>query len=214
MVGKIVKTTLLKNKVLCIEFKNPKKFNALSTDMLNELNLLFEKKIFLTKFSFIIFKGFNNGPFSSGADLSEIHIKNKLIKYQNLLEKVLSKMKIVKVPKVSFINGYCYGAGFLIAMHTDITISNKNSEFMLPLIKMNAKISKKLMQYLFSKNINNFFLREILISGRKFSAKDAYAANMISILIKKDFINACNNYISNVVKYDKSILHYIIKSTI
>ncbi len=211
MIDEIIITTQFNKKVLNIEFKNLDKSNAISNKMLNELEILFKKKKYINSFSCIVFKGYNNGPFSSGADLSDIN-KNRglsLKVYQRKLHIFLNTLNTINVPKISFINSYCYGAGLLIAMYTDITICNDNAEFCIPAVKLGIKLPKKIIKYILSKNINNFFFKDIMISGRKFLANEAYNAKMISMVLNNDsYRNECNNYIFNITKNNSATISY------
>ena len=211
MVGKILKTTEFNDKILNIEFMNLKKLNAISRDMLIELDDLFSKKKYIKKFLLITFQGHNNGPFSSGADLSDISSfkeVDQLKDYQKKLNKVLKNLKSIDIPTISLINSYCYGAGLLIALHTDITIANFNAEFSIPAVKLGINIPKTQLNHIYAKNINNFFLKDILITGRKFKAEEAYNAKMLSHVIKKNFQKECKKYISQILPHKSSILNY------
>ena len=211
MVGKILKTTEFNNKILNIEFKNLKKLNAISKNMLIELDDLFSKKKYIKKFLLITFQGYNNGPFSSGADLSDIgSLKkaNQLKDYQKKLNKVLNNLKSIDIPTISLINSYCYGAGLLIALHTDVTIANFNAEFSIPAVKLGINIPKTQLNHIYEKNINIFFLKDILITGRKFKAEEAYNAKMLSHIIKKNFQQECKKYISQILPHKSSVINY------
>ena len=212
MVGKIMKSTRFKEKVLSLEFMNIEKSNAISLDMLEQLNLLLEKKKYIRKFSLLVFKGYKNGPFSSGADLQEIiphREKISLDIYQNKLQSVLDKLKLINIPKISLINSHCFGAGLILAMHTDIVISNSNGKFSIPAVKLGIKLPKKQIRHLFSRNINDFFLKEILISGRKFDAYEAYNAKMISFVIEdKNFLKKCDEYLVKTLENNTDCMNY------
>ena len=215
MVGKILKTTQFKDRVLNIEFKNTKKSNALSLSMLDSLNKLLLNKKNISNYSCIIFKGYKEGPFCSGADLLDLNQdkKKSVIKYQKKLQTVLKNLVSINIPKISLINSYCYGAGLIFALHTDITIANTKAEFCIPAVKLGIKLPNEQIRYLHKKNINTFFLSDILLSGRKFGAAEAYNSKMLSMTInEKKFKTKCNIYIDNLVKNKLHYMSYYLKN--
>ena len=214
MVGKILKTSLFKDKVMSIEFKNTKKSNALSISMLDDLNKLLLNKKKISNYSCIIFKGYKEGPFSSGADLFALNQdkEKNIVKYQKKLQMVLKTLGSINVPKISLINSYCYGAGLIFALHTDVTIANLNAEFCIPAVKLGIKLPKEQIRQMYAKNINTFFLSDILVSGRKFGAEEAQKAKMLSMVIKEnEFKTKCNMYINNLLKNKPYYMSYYLK---
>ena len=127
MTNDIIESTLFDNKVLQIEFKNIKKNNAFSLTMLDKLYLILSDTNKLKKFSCIVFKGYNDGPFSSGADLKDLNLKeesNNLKLYNDKLSDILNLLSYVKIPKICLVKTFCLGAGLIFAIHTDIIMIN------------------------------------------------------------------------------------------
>ena len=123
-----IQTTLLDKKIIFLELNNPMKNNALSIKMLNELINVLSKKNLSSNFRILVLKGFKDSIFCAGADLDEIKFlkrENNLNLYHrklNELTKVLSKLELIKI---SIIKSYCIGAGFILAMNTDICLSSQ-----------------------------------------------------------------------------------------
>ena len=65
---------------------------------------------------------------------------NNIEIYHKKLNAVLNKVRKLKVIKVSIINDFCIGAGFIFAMYTDICIVNDNCVFSVPASKLNIKL--------------------------------------------------------------------------
>ena len=72
MSSSIVKSTILNEKILFLEFKNSKKNNALSLKMIDELIAILSQKNLEQKYQIIVFRGHNDSSFSAGADLDDI----------------------------------------------------------------------------------------------------------------------------------------------
>ena len=127
MSNNIIQSSNINENILSIEFKNTKKNNALSLNMLDEINAILLQKNLKTKYQVIVFKGYKDSPFSSGADLNDIKSlkKSKSINtYHNKLNTVLRSLRKLKIIKVSIINDFRIGAGFIFAMNTDLCIAN------------------------------------------------------------------------------------------
>ena len=78
----------------------------------------------------------------------------------NNLLKIITKLE---VPVISVIRSHCYGAGFIIAMHSDIIIAAESSSFCIPASKLNIQIPKKQILHLLTK-INKGFFKDIIFS--------------------------------------------------
>lgn len=208
----IILSTLFNNQVLSVELKNIKKSNALSLKMLNELlELLSEKKI-AKKYRLLILKGYKDSPFSAGADLSEVKElkkKNNIQRYHSKLNKLLKLLNKLDLIKISILKSHCIGAGFILAMNTDISIANSSCSFSIPASKLGIKLPSYQIQLLKKKFPNNLLLKEVLFTGRKFSSQEAYNFNMVNLVLdNKNFNNNYLNYIENFIKNSKETLDY------
>ena len=212
MTFNVVTSTKMDDKILSIEFNNANKNNALSLKMLDELYSLLSQKKLIKKYQIIVFKGHNDSSFSSGADLDDIEMlkkKNNLDIYHSKLNRVLCKLKELKVIKVSIINNFCIGAGFIFAMYTNICIANESCIFSVPASKLNIKLPEKQLKFLLNKFPKNQFIKEIIFSGRKFSALEAYRSNLINLVYKnRDFKNNYLEYLLELIKREDKIRKY------
>jgi len=201
-------------KILSLEFSNPKKNNALSLNMLDELiNILSDLK-YIKKFNCISFSGANDGPFSPGADLEDIKkliSNNNISKYHLKMNQVIRYIKKINVPTVSLLKSYCFGAGLILAIQSDIIIADKNTKFCIPASKLKIEIPKKQLDNL-KKKINNIFLKDILLSSRVFSAYEAYNFNIISNIVDSNkFKNFTKEYLQLIASKDKITSNYYLK---
>ena len=165
MSSSIIKSLILNEKILFLEFKNSKKNNALSLKMIDDLSAILSQKNLKKKYQIIVFRGYNDSTFSAGADLDDIKFLNRgnnIDLYQDKLSSLLSKLKRLRVLKISAINKFCIGAGLIFAMHTDICIANQDCLFSIPASKINIKLSKTQLNYLLMKFPANKLLQEVI----------------------------------------------------
>ena len=210
MVKQIIKSTMFSDKILVIEFKNPKKNNALSIKILDELlELLSQRKIF-KRSKVVVFKGFNDSSFSSGADLNEISKlkrENNLSVYHNKFNKVLKTIKTLNIVKISIIKSYCIGAGLILALNTDIRIANASCTLSIPATKLGVKLPDYQIGLLLQKFPKNHLLKEVILSGRKFSSTEAYNFNILNIVFDdENFKNNYLKYLENFALTDEKLM--------
>ena len=210
MVKQIIKSTMFSDKILVIEFKNPKKNNALSLKILDELLELLSQRNIFKRSRVVVFKGFNDSSFSSGADLNEISKlkrENNLSIYHNKFNKVLKTVRTLNIVKISIIKSYCIGAGLILALNTDIRIANASCTLSIPATKLGVKLSDYQIGLLLQKFPKNHLLREIILSGRKFSSTEAYNFNILNIVYNdKNFKNNYLKYLENFALTDEKLM--------
>ena len=218
MTNDIIETTLFDNKVLQIEFKNIKKNNALSLTMLDKLYSILSDANKLKRFSCIVFKGYKDGPFSSGADLKDLNLKensNNLKNYNDKLSNILKLLSSIKVPKVCLVKSFCLGAGLIFAIHTDVIIADEKSIFALPASKLGIKLPDTQIKSISRKFPNKFFLLDIIISARRFTAKEAYNSNLVSqLLSSSNFKESYNLYIESILNNSKETIKYYLSKNL
>ena len=208
MSSNVIFNELYEKKILRIEFNNSSKKNALSLEMLQETAAKLSQPSFIKKFKCIVITGTKKSAFSSGADLDDvkklININNMNFYHKNMnnLLKIITELKI---PVISVIRSHCFGAGFILALHSDILIAAKSALFCIPASKLNIKIPKKQISYL-QKKINQSFFKDIILTSRKFKASEAYSQNIINACVKDEELdNFTNNYLNKIVNKEKKI---------
>ena len=216
MVKQIIKSTMFNDKILVIEFKNLQKNNALSVKMLDELLELLSQRNMFERSKVVVFKGFNDSSFSSGADLNEIsklkREKNLSI-YHNKFNKVLKTIKTLNIIKISIIKSYCIGAGLILALNTDIRIANTSCTLSIPATKLGVKLPDYQIGLLLQSFPKNHLLKEIILSGRKFSSTEAYNFNILNIVFNdKNFKNNYLKYLENFAFTDEKLMMYYFRA--
>ena len=197
-----------KDKILKIELNNLSKKNALSLEMLTEMASKLSQNNYIKKFKCVIITGAKKGAFSSGADLDDIRkliASQKINLYHKKMDNLLKIITNLEIPVISVVRSHCYGAGFIVAMHSDIIIAAESSSFCIPASKLNIKIPKKQILHLLTK-INKSFFKDIILTSRKFTASEAYSQNVINAYVKDEELdNFTDNYFNQIVNKEKKI---------
>ena len=160
--GKVVAAK--ENNLVRIIFDNPKKHNAMSKamwDQLAETMQFFETD---DDVRVIVLEGAGEKSFVSGADISEFKSERAnvdLIKeYGVSVNRAYSSVQHSLKPTIAKISGYCYGGGMGIAVCADLRICSENSSFCIPAAKLgvgygheNTKVLMDIVGPAFTKEI-------------------------------------------------------------
>jgi enoyl-CoA hydratase/carnithine racemase len=117
-----------------IVLNNPKKLNAINTNMLDDLSEAIDYLEQENKVRCILIKGQGNKAFSSGADLKELRIltKKTAAEFSNKGKKVFSKLEELSKPVIATINGYALGGGLELALACDIRLAADTAQLGFP----------------------------------------------------------------------------------
>ena len=108
---------------------DPKTYNSLSTQNLNDLIKVFKKLDKDPKVKVIILEGAGKG-FSAGHNLKEVRSLKKKDKYQklfNLCSKVMLQIVEGKKPVIAKVHGAAFAAGCQLVASCDLAYSTKDS---------------------------------------------------------------------------------------
>ena len=208
MTANVIFNESFTDEILKIELNNLTKKNALSLEMLTEITSKLSQNNYVKKFRCVVITGTKKSAFSSGADLDDIKkltASKNIDFYHKKMDKLLQIITKLEIPIISVIRSHCFGAGFIIAMYSDIIIAAESASFCIPASKLNILIPKKQILYLQTK-INKNFFKEIILTSRKFKASEAYYQNIINACIKDEELdNFTNNYLNEIVNKEKKI---------
>ena len=204
----VIFNEILEKKILKIEFNNLSKNNALSLEMLSSITKKLSHNSVINNFKCIVISGVDESPYCSGADLDDIKkliIEKNMNFYHKKMNKLLVIISKLKIPVISIIRNYCFGAGLILALNSDILIAGKSTIFCIPASRLKIKIPKRQIESI-KKKINQRFLKDIILTSRKFSATEAFSENMINFCIKdKELKKFSENYINQIISKDRKI---------
>jgi enoyl-CoA hydratase/carnithine racemase len=126
--------------------------------------------------------GAGDKAFVSGADISQFEAQRSgpaaVQRYEEIAERAQLRLSTFDKPTVAMIRGYCLGAGVNIATACDLRIAAQDARIGIPAAKLGlgyrASATKNLVDIVGAANA-----REMLLTGRQFSAAEARAMGLV-----------------------------------
>jgi enoyl-CoA hydratase/carnithine racemase len=168
-----------KDHIAIITLNRPDKLNTMSVQLSRELiNALHDYDADNNLYAAIV-TGTGERSFCAGADLTDP---------ENLEEGGEGweanydwQLANVKKPLIAAINGYCLGAGFTLALCCDIRIASEKASMGTPDQKLNTVDAYA--SIMLSRMIPASSAMEVLMTGDRLSAQEAYRIGLVSRLV-------------------------------
>ncbi len=118
----------------------PKQYNALNTDIVEQLDQLLDQVESDTSVRALVITGAGEKAFISGADIGQMGTEAYVPADAHYLitcgYKVFNRIEQMKLPTIAAVNGYCLGGGLELALCCDIRLASNNAKFALPEINL------------------------------------------------------------------------------
>ena len=180
-----------KESIACVTLNRPQVLNVYNIQMRDELYQVLGAIRDDPEVAVAILKGAGDKAFCAGADLSEFLTAPsptiaRRVRYQR---DIWTELLNLRQPIIAALHGYVLGSGIEMAMCCDIRIASEDTQFGLPETGLGIIPGAGGTQTL-SRAIGPGRTLEMLLTGRRFSAKEALDMGLVNRLVPKKRIFA------------------------
>lgn len=176
------------NGIARVIMNRPKVKNAQNHKMVVEMDQAFNDAEQDTDIRVVVLSGTGN-TFSSGHDMTKVperafpEMKNTEERWnyerEFFYEKIMKTWRLKK-PVIAQVQGYCLGAGFMLANMCDLVIASEDAKFGDPVIRMGASAVEVFCHpWVLPPRI----AKEILFTGNTIDAAQAYQYGMVNKVV-------------------------------
>jgi enoyl-CoA hydratase len=167
--------------VSVITLNRPKHLNALSEEMLDELNHLMESVAKDADIAALVITG-GDKCFAAGADIKQVSRLNSPADAHEFVSRahmVMNSIERIEKPVIAAVNGIAFGGGCELALACDIRLASESALFALPEIKIGVMPGGGGTQRL-SRLIGLGRAKEMIFSGDPIDAREAYRIGLVN----------------------------------
>jgi len=170
-------------------FNNPERRNAVSLDMWQAIPSVLAEFETDSEVRIVVLAGAGDKAFVSGADISQFESQRAgaeaVQHYEEIAESAQLRLQTFDKPVLAMIRGYCLGDGLNIANCCDLRIASDDSRFGIPAARMGLGYRASSMKNLLD-TVGAANAREIMITGRQFTAAEAKAMGLVHRVTEND----------------------------
>ena len=181
-INDIIKVMSPQNGILQVHLNRPKQLNALSHEVLKSLSQILEQAKHDKAVKALLLTGEGKG-FCAGADIKELAALNGVsgLEFARFGQSVMTQLEMLGKPSLAAIHGFAFGGGCELAMAATLRLAVKGAVFGQPEIKLGVIPGFGGTQRL-SRLIGKGRALEICLTGRRFSAEDAFHWGLVNEL--------------------------------
>jgi enoyl-CoA hydratase/carnithine racemase len=145
--------------------------------------------------------------YSTGLDISFLVKEKDPLEFMNTLYyPLLQKFLKLAMPTIAAINGHAYAGGLVLAMSHDFRIMRNDRGFLcMNEVILPSQIPAGMMSVLKSKIGNKNMLRDIVLTAKKFSAKEAMENGLIDgVAENSELLEKAMEMATELVKFNSS----------
>jgi len=180
---------LLEKGIKNVIINDPKSYNSLSFNTINELIKVFKKLDKDNNTKVIILEGAGKG-FSAGHNLKEVRgYKNRSnhLKLFNLCSTLMLQIVEGNKPVIAKVHGAAFAAGCQLAASCDLAYSTKDAFFATPGVNIGLFCSTPMVAV--SRKINRKIMMKMLLTGEPIKANHAKEIGLINDHFSKSRLN-------------------------
>lgn len=177
----------IEENVLLIIMNKPKSLNALDDDIKSDLNELFNEAHENEEVKVVVITG-SGRAFSAGGDLNSLEKIGQAIEGRDRIKKLhllVKKMVDLEKPIIAAVNGFAVGAGFNLALASDIIIASEDAKFSQIFSKVGL-IPDAGGLYFLPRLVGPHRAKELVFTGKMIDANEALRIGIVNKVVKNE----------------------------
>ena len=173
--------------VAILTLNRPEAMNALSLDMLDDLESHLDQIERDPGLRAVIITGGGDRAFTAGADIGHMRTATALQArgYAQRGHQVTNRIESFPKPVIAAVNGYALGGGCELALACDIRLAADTARFGLPEVNLGIMPGWGGTQRL-ARATSPGFAKELIFTGRQVMAEEACSAGLVNHVYPKD----------------------------
>jgi cyclohexa-1,5-dienecarbonyl-CoA hydratase len=165
-----------KERVISITWERPP-LNVLDLALLRELDEVLSACATASSVDVVTLRGAGQRAFSAGVEIRE-HTRDKVPEMLQAVHGVIRKLLALPQVTIAAVRGVCLGGGCELASSCDLVVASEESSFATPEILVGCYPPVALAR--FAHLIGYHRAAEMILTGRRFSAREAQAMGLIN----------------------------------
>ncbi len=175
-------------------FNQPHKHNAISFEMWQGISQAMGDFAADESVRVVVLSGAGTKAFSAGADISQFAekraSKDGVEVYDGAALRAENDLMYMDKPTIAMIQGYCIGGGAGVALCCDLRIASEDARFGIPAAKLGLAY-QWCEVYPLVQLVGPSFAKEILFTGRQFSAEEALTMGLVNRVVARTELESC-----------------------
>lgn len=201
-----------RDSVLMITINRPTKMNALSREVIDELDAVFDDVYELEEIRGVIITGAGEKAFVAGADIGEFAAftpeQAKAMAANG--HRVFNKIESAPKPVIAAVNGFALGGGCELAMACHMRVASDNAKFGQPEVNLGLIPGYGGTQRLI-RAVGRAKGIELLLTADMITANEALQYGLVSyVTTKEDLLAKCNSILGKIISKSPLVVDQII----
>lgn len=178
-----------------LTLNRPESLNAISLQMVHELNDYFGKLYNDSSVRVVVMRGAGRA-FCAGLDIKEAAGRSEPAPFgggfgfQGYLADVYIKMRRCPQPIIAAVQGAASGGGFAFALASDVRIAGESARMNAAFIKLGLSACDMGVSYFLPRAVGSSIASELMLTGRFINAQRALAVGLVSDVVPDDQLEA------------------------
>jgi enoyl-CoA hydratase len=190
------------NHMALVTINRPEAMNALNSDLLGELERLFDDLAGRSEVSVVILTGTGDKAFVGGADIRELSRLDAMDgwDFSTRGQRLFDRIEQFDKPVIAAVNGYCLGGGCELAMACHLRLAGRSARFGQPEVKLGLIPGYGGTQRL-PRLVGEGRALELLLTGDMIAADEAFRIGLVDRVVEDgELLKECAGLAARIVK--------------